>query len=85
MGDMNATPWSRPFGTLVAASGLCDSRAGFGVQASWPAWSAIVRVPIDHVLVPCDVGVTARRIERDVGSDHLPVVVDLVVPRTLTR
>jgi len=32
------------------------------------------------VLVSCSIGVRSRRIERDVGSDHLPVLVDLSVP-----
>jgi endonuclease/exonuclease/phosphatase (EEP) superfamily protein YafD len=81
MGDLNATPWSRPFRDLVAATGFCDSRAGFGLQASFPAGSSIMRIPIDHMLVSCSIGVASRRIERDVGSDHLPVVVDLVIPR----
>ena len=80
MGDLNATPWSRAFRELVAATGLCDTRAGFGLQASFPAASALLRIPIDHALVSCTVGVVARSIERDVGSDHLPVLLDLVVP-----
>ncbi len=81
MGDFNATPWSRPFRRVLARSGLCDSRAGFGIGASFPAASAIVRIPIDHVLASCAIGVRDRHIERDVGSDHLPVVLDLVVPQ----
>jgi endonuclease/exonuclease/phosphatase (EEP) superfamily protein YafD len=82
MGDFNATPWSAPFRRLLARSGLCDSRAGFGVEPSFPADFAIVRIPIDHLLASCSIGVRDRRIERDVGSDHLPVVIDLVVPRS---
>jgi len=81
LGDFNATPWSRPFRRVLARSGLCDSRAGFGIEASFPTASAIVRIPIDHVLVSCSIGVRDRHIERDVGSDHLPVLIDLVVPR----
>jgi len=77
-GDLNATPWSRLFRKLVGTTGLCDTRRGFGYQGSFPASSAIVRVPIDHVLVSCDVGVRDRAIGPDVGSDHLPVIVDLV-------
>ncbi|HEY5926603.1 MAG TPA: endonuclease/exonuclease/phosphatase family protein [Kofleriaceae bacterium] len=82
MGDFNATPWSRPFRRFIGASGLCDTRAGFGLQASFPAASTVLRIPIDHVLVSCALGVRGREIARDVGSDHLPVVADLVVPRT---
>ena len=80
LGDLNATPWSRPFARLVAESGLLDTRAGFGVQASFPAAEPLLRIPIDHVLVSPGVGVTARRIERDVGSDHLPVYIELRIP-----
>ncbi len=80
MGDLNATPWSRPYRRLLAGSGLCDSRAGFGIQATFPSSSFLLRIPIDHLLASCSVGITGRRVERHVGSDHLPVVVDLVVP-----
>ena len=81
MGDFNATPWSRPFVAFRERTGLCDSRAGFGIQPSFPSASAVVRIPIDHLLASCSIGVTDRRIGRDVGSDHLPVLLELVVPR----
>lgn len=80
MGDFNATPWSRLFVRLQRDTGLCDSRAGFGLQASFPAEMAVMRIPIDHLLASCSIGVRDRRIGRDVGSDHLPVIFDLVVP-----
>jgi endonuclease/exonuclease/phosphatase (EEP) superfamily protein YafD len=82
LGDLNATPWSRPFRWLREHTGLCDSRAGFGIHASFPAASTLLRIPIDHLLASCAIGVRDRRIGRDVGSDHLPVLVDLVVPRS---
>jgi endonuclease/exonuclease/phosphatase (EEP) superfamily protein YafD len=79
LGDLNATPWSRPFARLRAHAGLCDSRRGFGLQATFPAAAGRLGIPIDHLLVSCTVAVRARRIGRDVGSDHLPVIVDLRV------
>lgn len=82
MGDFNTTPWSKPFVELVARSGLCDSRAGFGIQPSFPTASAVLRIPIDHLLASCAIGVRDRRIGRDVGSDHLPVILDLAIPRS---
>lgn len=85
IGDFNVTPWSRSFRDLLAVSGLCDSRDGFGLQATFPTSPAWLRIPIDHVLHTCSFGVTARRVERDVGSDHLPVVVDLVIPPVSAR
>ena len=84
LGDLNATPWSRPFTRLVARSGLRDSRDGFGLQATFPsgpAWATLLQIPIDHALVSPEVAVVARRVEAPVGSDHLPVVLDLAVSR----
>ncbi len=81
MGDFNATPWSRAFARLRGATGACDTRAGFGAQTSFPADGWLLRIPIDHVLVACSIGVRDRRVGPDVGSDHLPVIADLVVPR----
>jgi endonuclease/exonuclease/phosphatase (EEP) superfamily protein YafD len=81
MGDFNTTPWSRLFAGLVGRTGLCDSRAGFGIQASFPSDMPVVRIPIDHLLASCSIGVRARRIGPQVGSDHLPVIVDLTIPR----
>lgn len=80
-GDFNTTPWTPEFHRVTADSELCDTRAGFGVQASFPSTSFMTRIPIDHVLASCSVGVYDRRIARDVGSDHLPVIVDLAIPR----
>ncbi len=80
LGDFNSTPWSRPFRRLVELTRFCDTRAGFGLQASFPTAFAPMRIPIDHALVTCNIGVRDRRIERDVGSDHFPVVLDLVLP-----
>ena len=77
IGDLNSTSWSAHFGTLLDGTRLRDSRAGFGVQASWPAWSPLPRIPIDHCLVSPEI-VGPQSVHRpDVGSDHFPLVVDL--------
>lgn len=81
-GDFNATPWSRSFARFLSATGLHDSRDGFGVQATFPTFQAWpMRLPIDHVLVSPSIGVHTRRVERNVGSDHFPVFVELNLPR----
>lgn len=80
IGDLNATPWSRPLRALRARTGLIDSLAGQGVQPSWPVglpW--VARIPIDHVYVTRDVAVLHRELGRDVGSDHYPVVARLAL------
>lgn len=76
-GDFNATPWSAAFRDFVARSGLRDSALGHGVQPTWNARLGLPVLPIDHVLVPAGFRVLGRRVGPDVGSDHLPVEVEL--------
>ncbi|QDU60098.1 Endonuclease/Exonuclease/phosphatase family protein [Planctomycetes bacterium Pan216] len=78
-GDLNVTSWSSIFSILTGQTGLVDSRLGRGLQASWPAGRsrALMRIPIDHVLVDEEVDVVGRRLGPNIGSDHLPVLVDL--------
>jgi len=77
IGDLNTTPWSHAFRELVATSGLHDSSRGMGAQWSWPAPYWPFAIPIDHCLVSEQVRVLDRRMGRSIGSDHLPLVVDI--------
>jgi endonuclease/exonuclease/phosphatase (EEP) superfamily protein YafD len=77
LGDLNATPWSPHFAGLLRDSGLRNSSQGRGLFASWPAWLPLGRIPLDHCLVPPAVQVVGKRLGPRIGSDHLPVVVDL--------
>ncbi len=79
-GDLNASPWSRDFRWFRQRMRLADTRRGFGVQRTWPAGSWLLRIPIDHCLVTPTIGVRSRRLGPNIGSDHLPVIVDLMVP-----
>jgi endonuclease/exonuclease/phosphatase (EEP) superfamily protein YafD len=77
MGDLNTTSWSPYFQEMLSESGLLDSRRGFGVGPSWPWFPlAMLRIPIDHCLVSPGVSVLGRWIGPDVGSDHLPLLVE---------
>ncbi|MBM4022425.1 MAG: hypothetical protein FJ284_09335 [Planctomycetes bacterium] len=78
-GDLNTTPWSHGFRTLVTHR-LRDSAIGWGVQATWNARVLVPRLPIDHLLVPPEIGVHSRSVGPDLGSDHLPVEAVLLVP-----
>ncbi len=83
LGDLNASPWSPRFRDLLEESGLGDSRRGFGVQPTWPSfypWP--MRVPIDHCLASEGMAILGRRVGPDLGSDHLPVIVDFAFART---
>lgn len=78
-GDLNVTPWSYNFNKLLSNGGLIDSERGFGFQPTWCAfWSPFSQLfPIDHCLVTNDFHVSDRQILENIGSDHLPLQVDL--------
>ena len=77
-GDMNLTSYTRQFRKLKRKLKLVDSRKGFQRQASWPTLlPAILRIPIDHVLVSKDIEVVERSLGPAIGSDHLPVFIRL--------
>lgn len=81
-GDLNTTPWSPHFRQLIRQTKLRDSQKGFGLQPSWPAWAPWLGIPIDHVLLSQRLHILQRKVGPDVGSDHLPVFVELSVPRS---
>jgi endonuclease/exonuclease/phosphatase (EEP) superfamily protein YafD len=77
VGDLNSSSWSAAFRDFLRDAGLRDTRLGRGVQPTWPAWLPIAQVPIDDALVSAGLRVHARFVGGRIGSDHLPVVVDL--------
>lgn len=79
IGDLNTTPWSYWFKRLLKESGLENSMQGFGFQPSWPANVRLLRIPIDQVLHAPEITIHRRAIGPNVGSDHLPVIVDFTV------
>jgi endonuclease/exonuclease/phosphatase (EEP) superfamily protein YafD len=76
IGDMNSTEGSPWFSDFLRASGLRDSRLGFGRQPSWPTWSPY-RIALEHAFLSDDLAVVARRLGPTVGSDHFPLILDL--------
>lgn len=76
LGDLNATPFSAPLRRLLADAGLVDSQRGFGLQGSWPVGLPL-RISIDHCLHDPTLATVARALGPDLGSDHLPLRVDL--------
>ncbi len=82
LGDLNVSPWSPNFKQLLKSSRLVDSRSGFGVQPTWPTSNRWLQIPIDHCLVSSSVTVRDHRIGPDVGSDHLPVMVNIQLPNS---
>ena len=76
VGDLNCTSWSPYFRDLLSVTNLSDSRLGFGLQPSWPT-HPLPLLPIDHCLVTNGIVVRDRRLGPDIGSDHLPVLIDV--------
>ena len=81
-GDLNVTPWSPYFRELLREGRLKNTSQGRGLFASWPAGLPLVRIPLDHCLVSESVQVVSKRLGPQVGGDHLPVIIDLVVAGT---
>ena len=79
-GDLNCTPFSHDFSKLLKDGQLTDTEHGFGPQPSWSTHQKIALFPIDHCLVSKDIVTLNRYIGGDIGSDHLPVVVELEIP-----
>ena len=77
VGDLNTTSWAPAFSDLLSRARLLDSRQGWGVQPSWPSAYPLLRIPIDHCLVSSEITVVNRKLGADIGSDHLPVFVEL--------
>ena len=80
IGDLNTSPWSVHFTRLLRDSGLKNSMKGFGFQPSWPSNHRLLRIPLDHMLHSPEISIHNRRVGGDVGSDHLPVIVDFSIP-----
>jgi len=77
-GDLNNTPWSAHFRAFLKASGLHDSAQGLGPQPTWPVASIpLMRIPLDHCLHSDDVHIANKRPGPDIGSDHLPLIIDV--------
>jgi endonuclease/exonuclease/phosphatase (EEP) superfamily protein YafD len=84
LGDLNLTPWSPRFRTLLAEAGLRDAGLEQPLAATWRSPVPLVGLPIDHVLTGPGLTVTCARTGPEVGSDHLPVIADVapVAPST---
>lgn len=80
-GDFNMTPWAPDFRRLIADTGLRDAALGRSVTATWLSRQPMVGIAIDHVLASPQIGVRDYLVGPDLGSDHLPVVAGLVLPR----
>ncbi len=79
VGDFNTTMWSPFYKNMVKTGNLRNARSGFGILPTWPTFMPLAYIPIDHFLVSKEIGVLKIRTGRNIGSDHLPLITDLVI------
>ncbi len=81
LGDLDATPQQAAFRRLTGR-GLADAAdaLGRGARPTWPSWSPLPFLAVDHVLVGGGVGVRAATTLPVAGTAHRALVTSLVVP-----
>ncbi len=81
IGDFNASPWSYAFREFTAETDLINSQNGYGLSATWPTGFPLVLVPLDHMLHSDGLTTVGREVGPDLGSDHLPLTVEVAFAR----
>lgn len=81
-GDLNDVAWSRTSRQLQQTAALRDPRVGRGLFATFNAnLPAGFRWPLDHVFVSDEFALCALERPGDFGSDHFPLLVDVLLQR----
>lgn len=79
-GDFNNTPWTPSSRAFAREAGLCDATLERGILCTWPTRTLPgLRIPLDHCFHSPEVGIAARRRGPKIGSDHFPVILDVVL------
>jgi endonuclease/exonuclease/phosphatase (EEP) superfamily protein YafD len=79
LGDLNLTMYSPEYRRFTRGLGLQNARQGFGPLGTWPTWVPFARLPLDQCLLRGDLAVVSCASGPDIGSDHLPLIVDLYI------
>jgi endonuclease/exonuclease/phosphatase (EEP) superfamily protein YafD len=80
IGDLNITPYSPIYREFLERTGFTDTRRSRTLSPSWPAFLPLLGIPIDHCIVSPDVGVVAHHGLARFGSDHYPILAELLLP-----
>ena len=78
-GDFNMPPDDSTLAALLATFRSAFDEAGWGYGYTRPARFSWVR--IDHILTTPDWFIAECRVGPDLGSDHLPVMAEVVLPK----
>lgn len=82
LGDFNNTPWSVRSRQFLRDGHLVDSQRGFGLQSTWMADLPFpLQIPIDRCVYSNPIATFNSKIGSAIGSDHLPLWVELTVRR----
>lgn len=81
IGDFNASPWSYSFRDFTSETNLVNSQNGYGLSATWPTGFPVTLVPLDHMLHSNRLTTVDRFVGPDLGSDHLPLTVEVALSR----
>jgi len=76
LGDLNTSPWSPVYRRFLKISGLMDSAQGRSIRPTWPSSIPLLWLPLDHALHSDGIAIHARSVGPNIGSDHLPLIVD---------
>lgn len=77
IGDLNTAPTSPVFQLLTSDTSMKNAADGFGIQRSWPTYFPPLSLHLDHCLVSNSLEVVSYATGENIGSDHLPVIVEL--------
>lgn len=84
LGDLNVSMWSPYYRSMIEESGLRNARQGLGILPTHsivaPQFAAL-SAPIDHCLITPDIQVEDFRLGPAIGSDHLPIIAELLIPQ----
>ena len=78
-GDLNTTPWSPWYLPLEREAKLVNAARGRGYHPTWPSGFGFLKIPIDHCLFSEGFHVRQIRNGADIGSDHMPLIVDVAI------
>ena len=78
IGDFNSTPWARLFREILQTQEWVNSQPGFGLQPTWNSqFPKFLQIPIDHCFHSPIFKTLRREVGAKIGSDHLPLFVEL--------